>query len=60
MRLLARQSGAAVDLTGYLRSALTAILDTEQAGLGQIGPVCRALAAQVKDIKTMGPNGPEA
>ncbi len=60
MRLLARQSGAAVDLTGNLRSALTAILDTEQAGLGQIGPVCRALAVQVKDIKTMGPNGPEA
>ena len=60
MRLLGRQSGAAVDLTGYLRSALTAILDTEQAGLGQIGPVCRALAAQVKDIKTMGPNGPDA
>ena len=28
-RLLGRQSGAAVDLTGYLRSALTAILDTE-------------------------------
>ena len=25
-------------LTGYLRSALTAILTTEQAGLGQIGP----------------------
>jgi len=60
MRLLGRQSGAAVDLTGYLRSALTAILDTEQAGLGQIGPVCRALAAQVNDIKTMGPNGPDA
>jgi patatin-related protein len=60
MRLLGRQSGAAVDLTGYLRSALTAILDTEQAGLGQIGPVCRALAAQVKDIETMGPNGPDA
>jgi len=60
MRLLARQSGAAVDLTGNLHSALTAILDTEQAGLGQIGPVCRALAVQVKDIKTMGPNGPEA
>ena len=60
IRLLARQSGAAIDLTRYLRSALTAILDTEQAGLGQIGPVCRALAAQVKDIKTMGPNGPDA
>jgi patatin-related protein len=60
MRLLGRQSGAAVDLSGYLRSALTAILTTEQAGLGQIGPVCRALAAQVKDLKTMGPNGPDA
>jgi hypothetical protein len=35
MRLLARQSDAAVDLTGNLRSALTAILDTEQAGLGR-------------------------
>jgi len=60
MRLLGRQSGAAVDLAGYLRSALTAILTTEQAGLGQVGPVCRALAAQVKDLKTMGPNGPKA
>ena len=60
MRLLGRQSGTAVDLTGYLRSALTAILTTEQAGLGQIGPVCRALAAQVNDLKTMGPNGPSA
>ncbi len=48
IRLPGRQSGAAVDLTGYLRSALTAILDTEWAGLGPIGPVCRALAAQVK------------
>jgi len=60
MRLLGRQSGAAVDLTGYLRSALTAILTTEQAGLGQIGPVCLALAAQVRDLKTMGPNGHSA
>jgi len=34
MRLLGRQSGAAVDLAGYLRSALTAILTTEQAGPG--------------------------
>jgi patatin-related protein len=54
----AGQSAAATDLTGMLRSALTAILDTEQPGLGQIGPVCRALAAQVSDITTMGPNGP--
>ena len=60
MRLLGRQSGAALDLTGYLRSALTAILTAEQPGLGQIGPVCQALAAQVKDLKTMGPNGPDA
>jgi hypothetical protein len=58
MRLLGRQSGAAVDITGYLRSALTAILTTEQACLGQIGPVCRALAAQVQDLKTMGRTGP--
>jgi hypothetical protein len=55
-----RQSGAAADLTGPLRSALTAILDTEQASLDQIGPVCRALAAQVRDLTTMGPNEPEA
>ena len=60
MRLLGRQSGAALDLTGYLRSALSAILTTEQAGLGQIGPVCQALTAQVKDLKTMEPNGPNA
>ncbi len=63
MRLLSRQAaaaqagaaqaGAATDLTGPLRSAMTAILDTEQASLSQIGPVCRALAAQVKDITTM-------
>ncbi len=60
MRLLSRQSGAAVDLTEPLRSALTAILTTEQPALGQIGPVCRALAAQVRDLKTMEPNGPDA
>jgi len=65
MRLLSRQSGrrqsgAATDLTAPLRSALTAILDGEQAALGQIGPVCQALAAQVKDITSMEPNGPAA
>ena len=65
MRLLSRQSGrrqsgAATDLTAPLRSALTAILATEQAGLTQIGPVCQALAAQVKDITSMEPNGPAA
>jgi hypothetical protein len=60
MRLLGRQSAAPVDLTEPLRTAMTAILTAEQAGLGQIGPVCQALAAQVKDLKTMGPNGPKA
>ena len=60
LRLLARQSGAAVDLTETLRSALTAILQSEQAALGQIGPVCQALAVQVRDLKTMGPNEPDA
>ena len=60
MRLLSRQSGGAADLTEPLRSALTAILTTEQAALGQIGAVCRALTAQVRDLKTMEPNGPDA
>ena len=63
LRLLGRQSAGpdgspAADLTGPLRSALRAILNAEQAGLTQIGPVCQALAAQVEEIKTMKPNGP--
>ena len=57
MRLLARQSGtAAADFTEPLRAALTAILATEQPGLGEIGQVCQALDAQVKNITTMEPN----
>lgn len=58
LRLLGGQSGTATDLTGNLRSALTAILAAEQPDLGQISKVTQALAAQVKDIKTMRPNGP--
>jgi patatin-related protein len=58
MRLLSRQSEAAADLTGPLRSALEAILDTERDGLSHIGPVVRALTAQAGEITTMGPNGP--
>jgi hypothetical protein len=57
-RLLSRQSGAAADLTGPLRSALEAILDTERDGLSHIGPVVQALTAQAGQITTMGPNGP--
>ena len=58
LRLLSRQSGSGLDLTGPLRTALTAILDAEQATLGHIGPVIQALAAQVRDITTMGPDEP--
>jgi len=58
MRLLSRQSKAAADLTGPLRSALEAILDTERDGLSHVGPVVRALTAQAGQITTMGPNGP--
>jgi len=57
MRLLSRQSDAAADLTGPLRSALEAILDTEGDGLTHIGPVVRALTAQAGQITTLGPNG---
>jgi patatin-related protein len=57
MRLLARQAGT--DPAGFtepLRAALTAILAAEQPSLGEIGQACRALGAQIKDIKTIGPN----
>ena len=57
MRLLSRQSEAAADLTGPLRSALEAILDAERDGLSHIGPVVQALTAQAGQITTMGPNG---
>lgn len=41
-----------------LRSALTAILAAEEPALGQIGPVTQALAAQVRNLTTIGPNEP--
>jgi hypothetical protein len=49
--LLSRQSGSDADLTGYLRSALTAILGTEQGKLTEIGPIARGLQEQVASIK---------
>jgi patatin-related protein len=57
MRLLSRHSDGGLDFTEPLRSALASILETEQADLSQIGPVCNALAHQVRNIRTMGPNG---
>jgi hypothetical protein len=51
MRLLGRQSGADLDLTGYLRSALTAILTAEKDDLELVGKVQQVLAAQVAAIK---------
>jgi len=51
MRLLSRQSGSDLDLTGYLRSALTAILASEKDDLELVGKVQQALAAQVAAIK---------
>lgn len=56
LRLLARQAGTGTDLTAPLRSALAAILAAEEPALGQVGPVCQALAAQVSALETMGPN----
>ena len=50
LRLLIRQSGADVDLTPQLRSALTKILDAEQPNLTEIQPVWRALKEQVSEI----------
>jgi hypothetical protein len=51
MRLLSRQSGSDLDLTGYLRSALTAILTSEKDDLELVGKVQQALAAQVAAIQ---------
>ncbi len=51
MRLLSRQSGTKVDLTPYLRSALTAILTSEQADLKLVDKVWQALDTQVKGIQ---------
>jgi patatin-related protein len=51
MRLLSRQSGSDVDLTGYLRSALTAILTSEKADLDLVAKVEQALTAQIAAIK---------
>jgi patatin-related protein len=50
LRLLSRQSGTDLDLTGYLRSALMAILMSEKDAVGLVGHVWEALAAQVGDI----------
>ncbi len=57
IRLLSRQAGSDLDLTGPLRAALTAILAAEQHDLGQIRPVIQALTAQAEAMKTMKPNG---
>ena len=45
------QSGTDLDLTPYLKSALTAILTSEKAGLGLVDKVWQALDAQVSDIQ---------
>jgi len=51
IRLLSRQSGSDVDLSGYLRSALTAILAAEKPDLTHVTQIEQALAAQVAEIK---------
>jgi patatin-related protein len=51
LRLLSRQSGSDLDLTGYLRSALTAILASEKADLDLVTKVEQALTAQIAAIK---------
>jgi patatin-related protein len=51
MRLLSRQSGTDLDLTGYLRSALAAILTAEKDDLELVGKVWQALDEQVTAIK---------
>ena len=60
LRLLSRQSGSDLDLTGHLKSALTAILDAEKQPLTQIDPVWQALKEQVTQIQAgrIGPAGP--
>ncbi len=59
MRLLSRQSGSDLDLTGYLKSALSAILAAEKADLGLVARIEQALAAQITAIQpgalTAGP-----
>jgi len=50
-RLLSRQSGTDLDLTEYLRTALTAILTSEKDDLTLVGKVWQSLAAQVGEIK---------
>jgi hypothetical protein len=49
--LLRRQSGSDLDLTEYLRSALTEILDAEQPQLTEIQAVLQALKDQVAGIR---------
>jgi patatin-related protein len=51
IRLLSRQSGSDLDLTGYLRSALTAILAAEKADLGLVAKIEQVLGAQIAAIK---------
>jgi hypothetical protein len=59
LRLLNRKSEADLDLTEHLRSALTAILDAEHDGLGDIEPVWQALKAQVADMKATSMADPQ-
>ena len=49
--LLRRQSGSDLDLTEYLQSALTEILDAEQPQLTEIQAVLQALKDQVAGIR---------
>jgi len=51
MRLLSRQSGSDLDLTGHLKSALSAILAAEKADLGLVAKIEQALATQITAIK---------
>jgi patatin-related protein len=51
MRLLSRQSGSDLDLTGYLRSALTAILRSEKGDLKLVDKVWQALDGQIGAIQ---------
>jgi patatin-related protein len=51
MRLLSRQSGSDLDLTGHLKSALSAILAAEKADLGLVAKIEQALATQITEIK---------
>jgi patatin-related protein len=51
MRLLSRQSGSDVDLTGPLKSALSAILAAEKADLDLVAKIEQALATQITAIQ---------